>query len=156
MTGQLHSYLDQPTIEKTPRHQQLLALLAIREDEECDVRAFTDCRYHNYRKRGIAFAFDLISNEFVLKAIHIYNKANRAKFEPFNYSTILPYGLTDRITFREIIQKFAPLEPLKGGGGRGNLDIWIRYPTQGIAFEIGTRDWNDGDATWTEMILTEI
>ena len=68
----------------------------------------------------------------------------------------LPYRLTEESTLRDVVEKFAPVEPVKGGASRvrgGGLPLWIRYPQYGVLVEFEGASWDDAHAPWTELTL---
>jgi hypothetical protein len=123
-------------------------------DEDCEVKAYSDCAYVNYRRSGVSLCFDKIvdanqqtSGNLRLGAVHLYNQLNTSKFEPISATIQLPFALTRTTSIRDLVVRFAPVEPEKGGGDRSQMNIWIRYPQHGILAEFPSRSWDLPEGT---------
>ncbi len=67
----------------------------------------------------------------------------------------MPYHVDAECTLQDIVQKLAPMEPQKGGGGKTAIDVWMNYSTFGVQFEFPVRSWQHGDVRWSEMTIFE-
>jgi hypothetical protein len=127
--------------------QILVDLLhALGLDDKCDAetKSYSDCMYRNYRQQGLSFCFDLDNGVHRLAAVHVYGDGNGSKFDAIQSGkcTALPFGLTPDTSIKDLIVKFAPREPEKGGGGRTQMNIWIKYPEHGVMIEFPTKSWD--------------
>ncbi|KAI3659154.1 hypothetical protein MP638_006844 [Amoeboaphelidium occidentale] len=166
---------------KSKRYTELLSKLSL-SISEAEVKSFKDAEYHNFKDRGVSFCFDK-KPQLELGAIHIYNDMSKVyrselhqfydkpedkqKSKPFisyfecNYdgNTIieLPYGISKRTTMKDFVHKFAPVEPEKGGGSmqRSQLNCWFKYPYYKFMVEFNTRDFEEDNATWKELIISD-
>ena len=153
--------------QKSPSEEIYARLLRVfgLSDDDAEVKTYSDCEYRNFRPQGLSFCFDRDpknqndENQMKLSSVHVYAAGNQAKFVPFRgWSRLpadqqhrLPYNLDDRATLMDIIWKFNPIEPEKGGGGRSGLNIWVKYPRYGLMLEFPTKSWDDGDCRWSEV-----
>jgi hypothetical protein len=122
----------------------------------CEIKTFSDAVYYQYKDFGVSFCFDCKEGTTgPLAAIHIYNAGNNYGFTPIKRSDlILPCGIGLNSTIRDIIRLFAPEEPVKGGGSRTGMRIWINYPHHHLSLEFDSYNWDDPNALWTEITLT--
>lgn len=125
-------------------------------------KAFSDCIYKTLPDKGISFCFDKKDqafasqdqSDFYLGAIHVFNLNDQYGMLAYDDKTIiLPHSITSRTCLVDFVRYFSPVEPEKGGGGRSGLDIWIKYKKYGITCSFNTKNWEDGDAIWTEIIF---
>lgn len=124
-------------------------------------KQYHDCLYVNYKQQGISFCFDRVDNQLdILAAIHIFASSNSEKtkkkqeYSEFQQFEKLPYQkISQKLTIRDVIMKFAPEEPQKGGGSRELMNVWLKYHRFGIEFSFPTRDWEDPNVCWSEIVL---
>lgn len=142
-------------------YKYLLKILDLDEDrDQVEMKSYTDCEYRNFRDHGISFCFEQCktSTDFKLASVHFYAAGNQTRFAPFCRWTRfqpdnhrLPYNIDAESRLIDIVHKFNPVEPEKGGGGRSGINIWIKYPAFGLMLEFPTKSWDDPNCCWSEI-----